>query len=461
VEPPRDSIFEPTPVPVQRLPPPPGLTAWIEVLDAAARGKANVSDKDIDEALSTPSPDPAVAQIQEAILPLLRIRIPPNPDDEDARTSAIATGLMTLDLSNRAPTIIPPETPLAEREAELKDRIARHRIETPPATPSDITLWFDGPLEAEPPPVQDPELRKRIAELFNKVVPVLSHLDMASVPKPTSAQPPVPPAPTSKPIPTVQPPAVPPAIGAPTVEMPPAESAVEPPANEFITPGFEDRLKVAKEKFEAMRLRAEQSLDVLDASVKNNKVLKRKVKGRITNDDLNNHYKTFIFKADPAKVEEQRLAREARRTRRALKMPVPQVSPLSIVRKNLDDAKASVNEYAEELKSVQQEFPGQIVEDKWAEDTNKQLELEFDFLLRVERVLADVPAAVRVSPPSMPTDTLDKANAAIASAKATMEKTKAARERLNAVIPPKVPWKPGGTRRRKMRKSTFRRNRKH
>jgi hypothetical protein len=42
-----------------------------------------------------------------------------------------------------------------------------------------------------------------------------------------------------------------------------------------------------------------------------------------------------------------------------------------------------------------------------------------------------------------------------------MEKTKAARERLNAVIPPKVPWKAGGTRRRKMRKSTFRRNRKH
>lgn len=453
VRPPSPEVLptvEPMPVPVQRLPPPPGLTAWIEVLDAA---RANVSDEQIDAALDTPSPDPAINEIKEAIKPLLRIRIPPNPDDEGARTSAIASGLMTLDLTNREP--IPIETPLPERQLELAERLARHRIETPPATPGDITFWIDGPLEAEPPPVQDPELRKLIAKLFDKVAPVLSHLDMASVPKPISAQPP--PAPlVAKPT-VVPPPAVPPSSGAPTVEMPP------PTANEFITPGFEERIKAAKVKFDALqvlRLRAEQSLDTLEVSVKNNKRFENVKRGRITNADLKKHYDSSAFKVKEAEVMKQKAEREARRTRRALRLPAPKESTqLAEIGQKLSEADTVVKDYATQLESARAEFAEEIKEEEWNATIDKKLELEFDFLLRVERVLADVPTAIRVSPPLPPT--FDEADKAIASAKATMEKTKAARERLNAVIPPKVPWKAGGTRRRKMRKSTFRRNRKH
>jgi hypothetical protein len=446
-------------------PPPPGLTAWIEVLDAAAR--ANVSDEQIDAALDTPSPDPAVNEIKEAIKPLLRIRIPPNPDDEEARTSAIASGLMTLDLTNREP--IPIETPLPERQLELAERLARHRIETPPATPSDITVWIDGPLETEPPPVRDPELRKLITKLFDKVAPVLSHLDMASVPKPISAQPP--PAPLVANPTVVPPPAIPPPSGAPTVEMPPAELAVEPvspTANEFITPGFEDRINAAKVKFDALqalRVRAEQSLDTLEVSVKKNNRFKNVKRGRITNADLNKHYDSSTFKAKEVEVMKQKADREARRTRRALRLPAPKESTqLAEIGQKLSEADTVVKDYATQLESARAEFAEEIKNEPWNATIDKQLELEFDFLLRVERVLADVPPSIPVAPPSLPiANTLDKADAAIAYAKSRMEKTKAARDRLNAVMPPRPPWKPGGRRtpRRKMRKSTFRRNRKH
>jgi hypothetical protein len=434
------------------------------VLDAA---RANVSDEQIDAALDTPSPDPAVNEIKEAIKPLLRIRIPPNPDDEEARTSAIASGLMTLDLTNREP--IPIETPLPERQLELAERLARHRIETPPATPSDITVWIDGPLETEPPLVGDPELRKLITKLFDKVAPVLSHLDMASVPKPISAQPP--PAPLVANPTVVPPPAVPPSSGAPTVEMPPAELAVEPvspTANEFITPGFEDRIKAAKVKFDALqalRVRAEQSLDTLEVSVKKNNRFKNVKRGRITNADLKKHYDSSTFKAKEAEVMKQKADREARRTRRALRLPAPKESmQLAEIGQKLSEADTVVKDYATQLESARADFAEEIKNEPWNATIDKQLELEFDFLLRVERVLADVPPSIPVAPPSLPiSNTLDKADAAIAYAKSRMEKTKAARDRLNAVMPPRPSWKPGGRRtpRRKMRKSTFRRNRKH
>ena len=253
--------------------------------------------------------------------------------------------------------------------------------------------------------------------------------------------------------------------------MPQAELAVEPvspTANEFITPGFEDRINAAKVKFDALRalrVRAEQSLDTLEVSVKKNKRFKNVKRGRITNADLNKHYDSSTFKAKEVEVMKQKADREARRTRRALRLPAPKESTqLAEIGQKLSEADTVVKDYATQLESARADFAEEIKNESWNATIDKQLELEFDFLLRVERVLADVPPSIPVAPPSLPiSNTLDKADAAIAYAKSRMEKTKAARDRLNAVMPPRPPWKPGGRRtpRRKMRKSTFRRNRKH
>ena len=199
--------------------------------------------------------------------------------------------------------------------------------------------------------------------------------------------------------------------------------------------------------------------------MKKNKRFKNVKRGRITNADLKKHYDSSTFKAKEAEVMKQKADREARRTRRGLRLPAPKESTqLAEIGQKLSEADTVVKDYATQLESARAEFAEEIKNESWNATIDKQLELEFDFLLRVERVLADVPPSIPVAPPSLPiTNTLDKADAAIAYAKSSMEKTRAARDRLNAVMPPRPSWKPGGRRtpRRKMRKSTFRRNRKH
>ena len=249
-----------------------------------------------------------------------------------------------------------------------------------------------------------------------------------------------------------------------------------------VQPGFEERLAKAKAKFEllqALRRRAEQSIDTLEVSVKKNKRFKKVKRGRITAADLNKHYESTIFKANAAEVEKQKSAREARATRRALNNQGPQTRRAKIVpeeaveiagiEKNLTDAETLVKDYKNQLEATRTEFPDEVAQEGWNADIDKRLELEFDYLLQVERTLATVPPALRLAPPPAPTDTLKKADDAIAYATASMQRAKASRDRLQSiastgqVMPPRPPWKPGGgrTKKRKPRTSTFRRNRKH
>ena len=406
----------------------------------------------------------------------LRIRIPPTPQEEDATASAIVAGLSAISLANKIPAA-PQNTPI-DYVAELEQRMNRHRTETPAATPSAITIeWTeaaDALLFARN--LVDPIVLDHIAEVLTR-----PELMTAAVPLPVSAAPPVPPTPVSTPAPVLPPP----------VPLNESVQTLPEPAQTPITvqPGFEERLAKAKAKFEllqTLRRQAEQSLDTLEVSVKKNKRFKKVKRGRITAADLNKHYESTIFKANAAEVEKQKAEREARVTRRAAKQG-PQTRRAKIVpeeaveiagiEKNLTDAETLVKDYKNQLEATRTEFPDEVAKEGWNADIDKRLELEFDYLLQVERTLATVPPALRLAPPAPPTDTLKKADDAIAYAKASMERTKASRDRLQSiatgidatrqealrVLPPRPPWKPGGgrTKKRKPRTSTFRRNRKH
>jgi hypothetical protein len=426
--------------------------------------------------------DDGIRAIQDDIS-RLRIRIPPTPAEEDATVSTIAAGLSAISLVNRIPAA-PHNTPM-DYLKELEDRMKRHQIETPAATPSAITIeWTeaaDAVLFARN--IVDPVVLNHIAEALTR-----PELMSAAVPLPVSAQPPVPPAQSlSTPVPTpvsTPAPVLPPPVpinesvqtSMPTNEAQTSMTPIPEPAI-AVPPGLEERLKKAKEKFDllqTLRRQAEQSLDTLEDSVKKNKRFKKVKRGRITAADLNKHYESTIFKADAAEVEKQKAAREARFTRRATnkneaqtrraKIVPEEAVEIASIEKNLTNAETLVKDYKNQLEATRTEFPDEIKAEGWNADIDKRLELEFSFLLQVERALADVPPTLRAGPPSAPiTNTMNKADEAIASAKAAMEKTAKARERLNAITPPRVPWKPGGgrTKRRKLRTSTFRRNRKH
>ena len=421
------------------------------------------------EALENTPPDDGVGAVRDDVS-RLRIRIPPTPQEEDATVSASVAGLSAISLANKIPAA-PQNTPI-DYVAELEQRMNRHRTETPAATPSAITIeWTeaaDALLFARN--LVDPIVLDHIAEVLTR-----PELMTAAVPLPVSAAPPVPPqTPVSTPVPAMPPP----------VPLNESVQTLPEPAQTPITvqPGFEERLAKAKAKFEllqALRRRAEQSIDTLEISVKKNKRFKKVKRGRITAADLNKHYESTIFKANAAEVEKQKSAREARATRRALNNQGPQTRRAKIVpeeaveiagiEKNLTDAETLVKDYKNQLEATRTEFPDEVAQEGWNADIDKRLELEFDYLLQVERTLATVPPALRLAPPPAPTDTLKKADDAIAYATASMQRAKASRDRLQSiastgqVMPPRPPWKPGGgrTKKRKPRTSTFRRNRKH
>ena len=420
------------------------------------------------EALENTPPDDGVRAVRDDVS-RLRIRIPPTPQEEDATVSAIVAGLSAISLANKIPAA-PQNTPI-DYVAELEQRMNRHRTETPAATPSAITIeWTeaaDALLFARN--IVDPIVLDHIAEVLTR-----PELMTAAVPLPVSAAPPVPPqTPVSTPVPAMPPP----------VPLNESVQTLPEPAQTPITvqPGFEERLAKAKAKFEllqALRRRAEQSIDTLEISVKKNKRFKKVKRGRITAADLNKHYESTIFKANAAEVEKQKSAREARATRRALNNQGPQTRRAKIVpeeaveiagiEKNLTDAETLVKDYKNQLEATRTEFPDEVAQEGWNADIDKRLELEFDYLLQVERTLATVPPALRLAPPPAPTDTLKKADDAIAYATASMQRAKASRDRLQSIastgqVMPPPPWKPGGgrTKKRKPRTSTFRRNRKH
>ena len=407
----------------------------------------------------------------------MRIRIPPTPDEEDATVSTIAAGLSAISLASRIPST-PRNTPV-DYMAELQQRINRNRIE-PIVDPSDITIeWTDAAdaiLFAQN--LVDPIVLEHIAELLTR-----PELISAAVPLPVSAQPPVPPTqelltpaptPVSTPAPVLPPPVPINESVQASAPMEEAQTSFTPLPDPF-PPGFVERLEKAKQKFEmlqALRRQAELSMDTLEVSVQKNKRFKKVKRGRITAADLNKHYESTTFRVNAAEVEKQKTAREERWTRRAgikneaqtrrAKIVPEEAVEIATIEKNLTDAETLVNEYKTQLESARTEFPDEINAEGWNADIDKRLELEFSYLLQVERTLADVPASLRAVPPSAPIgDTLSNADKAIAAAKATMARTAKARDRFNTAPPP-PPWRPGGgTKKRKLRKSTFRRNRKH
>ena len=478
----------PAPAPAPR-PPPPGMHDAIRRDEEAARATAQppppapmISDRypgrtneDIERELNeldSTSLDDRARVVRDDVSNL-RIRIPPTPAEEDATRSVIIAGLSAIDLINRIPA--PPQNTPIDYVAELEQRINRHRLETPPTTPSAIEIeWTEAAnavLFARD--LVDPIILDHIAELLTR-----PELMTAAVPLPVSAAPPVPPSTTQTPIPTpvstpapVTPPQIPINESTQTLLTPLPELAQTPE----VQPGFEERLAKAKVKFDllqALRRQAEDSMDTLEVSVTKNKRFKKVKRGRITVSELNKHYESSTFKVDAEKVAKQKVDREARWTRRAAnklvstqtrraKVVPEEAAEIADIEKNLTDAETIVNDYKNQLEAARTEFPDEIKDEWWNADIDKRLELEFSYLLRVERALADVPPALRVAPPSIPSDTMKNADDAIAYAKATMERTAKARERL--ISPPQAPWKPGGrrTKKNKARKSTFRRNRKH